>query len=61
MARVDAYGEIGNDLGTHQSVGGARGNAHRVWARLNTDNAGGARLCPPARYPRPFQGGTAHD
>ena len=42
MARVDAYGEIGNDLGAHQSVGGARGNAHRVWARLNTDNAGGA-------------------
>jgi len=40
MARVDAYGEIGNDLGAHQSVGGARGNAHRVWARLNTDNAG---------------------
>ncbi|GAG28125.1 unnamed protein product, partial [marine sediment metagenome] len=37
----DAYGEIGNDLGAHQSVGGARGNAHRVWARLNTDNAGG--------------------
>ncbi len=40
MARVDAYGEIGNDLGARQSVGGARGNAHRVWARLNTDNAG---------------------
>ncbi len=39
MARVDAYGEIGNDLGAHQSVGGARGNAHRVWARLNTEPA----------------------
>ncbi len=38
MARVDAYGEIGNDLGARQSVGGARGNARRVWARLNTDN-----------------------
>ncbi len=39
MGRVDAFGEIGNELGAHQSVGGARGNAHRVWARLNTDNA----------------------
>ena len=45
MARVDAYGEIGNDLGARQSVGGARGNAHRVWARLNTDNAGQSDCC----------------
>lgn len=38
--RVDAYGEIGNDLGQHRTVAGQRGGASRVWARLNTDNAG---------------------
>ena len=40
MGRVDAYGELGNDLGQRRSVGGMRGNARGVWARLNTDNAG---------------------
>ena len=40
--RVDAYGEIGNNIGQSRSVGGARGNANRVWARINTDNGGGS-------------------
>jgi len=38
MARVNAFIEAGNE---HRdvSIGGRRGNS-RVWARLNTDNAG---------------------
>ncbi len=41
MARVNAFLRAGNDNGREVSVGG-RGRSDSVWAKLNTDNAGGS-------------------
>ena len=58
MARVNAFLQAGNDNGREVAVGG-RGRSDAVWAKLNTDNAGGsdcglhvsAEVCGPGlRY-----------
>jgi hypothetical protein len=60
MGRVNAFVSAGNDAGREVSVGGRGGSANRVWAHLNTDNAGGsdcglrvtAEVCGPGTESR---------